>query len=103
MARWTPARASSSSARWRRTRRSARLPFSPPVEDFGSSGYPLEGARLDYVGGQPVAVLVYKRREHVIDVFVRPGIGENAAPTQARDGFNIERFTRQGMRYWVVS
>jgi len=82
---------------------SARLPFSPPVEDFAASGYPLEGARLDYVGGQPVAVLVYKRRQHVIDVFVRPGGRETAAQAQARDGFNVERFSRQGMRYWVVS
>jgi len=82
---------------------SARLPFSPPVEDFSAAGYPLAGGRLDYVGGQPVAVLVYKRRQHVIDVFVRPGGGESAAPAQARDGFNVERFARHGMRYWVVS
>jgi anti-sigma factor RsiW len=82
---------------------SARLPFSPPVEDFSTSGYPLEGARLDYVGGQPVAVLVYKRRQHVIDVFVRPGGGESEPKGLARDGFNVERFAFKGMRYWIVS
>src|SRR5438034_1271499 len=39
---------------------SARLPFSPPVADFSAEGFELAGGRLDYVGGRPVAVLVYK-------------------------------------------
>ncbi len=44
---------------------SARLPFSPPVADFSPEGFELAGARLDYVGGRPVAVLVYRRRQHM--------------------------------------
>ena len=80
---------------------SARLPFSPPVSDFSGQGFELVGARLDYVAGQPAAALVYKRRQHVIDVFVWPGDGSEAA--LARDGYNIERFARNGMRFWLVS
>jgi anti-sigma factor RsiW len=70
---------------------SARLPFSPSVPDLSQSGFELAGARLDYLGGAPVATLVYKRRQHVIDVYV------------SRDGFNLEHFAAAGLRYWVVS
>ncbi|HYT47445.1 MAG TPA: anti-sigma factor [Burkholderiales bacterium] len=82
---------------------SARLPFSPPVTDLSQDGFELAGARLDYAAGQPVAVLVYKRRQHVVDVFVWPAAGESEISASARDGFNVARFARGGMRYWVVS
>ena len=82
---------------------SARLPFSPPVADLSAHGFQLTGGRLDYVGGRRVAVLAYKRREHLIDVFVWPSAPRLAEPKLARDGFNIERFARDGMEFWVVS
>jgi anti-sigma factor RsiW len=82
---------------------SARLAFSPPVADLSASGFDLIGGRLDYVGAQPVAVLVYKRRAHVIDVFVWPFEAQKAEQTLTRDGFNIERFARNGMSFWLVS
>jgi len=82
---------------------SARLPFSPPVADFAPQGFPLAGARVDYAGGRPVAVLVYQRRKHTIEVFVWPAAGEAAARSDSRDGLNLESFARNGMRYWLVS
>jgi anti-sigma factor RsiW len=82
---------------------SARLPYSPTVSDFSAQGFELTGARLDYLGGRPVAVLVYQRRKHVIDVFVWPEPGDAATRASLRDGFNLERFARDGMRYWLVS
>jgi anti-sigma factor RsiW len=82
---------------------SARLAFSPPVADLSASGFELAGGRLDYIGAQPVAVLVYKRREHPIDVFVWPVEAQKSEQTFARDGFNIERFAKNGMGFWVVS
>src|SRR5208282_3120058 len=42
---------------------SGRLNYSPPVIDLSAQGFELRGARLDYIGGQPVAVLVYQRRQ----------------------------------------
>ncbi len=81
---------------------SARLPFSPPVADLSSAGYPLAGARLDYVGGERVAALVYQRRKHVIDVYVARGI-DSSARTLSREGFNVEHFAAGGLRYWIVS
>ena len=82
---------------------SARLPFSPPVADLSSHGFELRGGRLDYVGGRAVAALVYQRRQHLIDVFVWPVEAQKSEQTLTRDGFNIERFARGGMSFWLVS
>src|SRR5947199_10154245 len=82
---------------------SARLAFSPPVADLSASGFELVGGRLDYIGSQPVAVLVYKRRAHLIDVFVWPIETQKSEQTSTRDGFNIEHFAKNGMDYWLVS
>src|SRR5262249_52284605 len=82
---------------------SARLPFSPPVADFSGSGFELIGGRLDYIGAQPVSVLVYKRRQHMIDVFVWPADTQKAEQILTRDGFNIESFATSGMSFWLVS
>jgi len=82
---------------------SARLPFSPPVTDLSAQGFELAGGRVDYVGGQRVAVLAYKRRQHMIDVFVWPSAARPHEPKLARDGFNVERFAKDGMEFWLVS
>jgi anti-sigma factor RsiW len=81
---------------------SARLPFSPPVPDLSQSGYELTGARLDYLGGAPAAAMVYKRRQHVIDVYVSRG-ADPSPRSLSRDGFNLEHFAAAGLRYWIVS
>ena len=82
---------------------SARLPFSPPVADLSAFGFELLGARPDYVGGRPVAVLAYKRRQHLVDVFVWPGEAQKAGRTLTRDGFNLQSFSRNGMSFFVIS
>jgi anti-sigma factor RsiW len=85
---------------------SSRLDYSPPVRDFAADGWPLVGGRLDYLGGQAVATLVYRYREHTIDVFVRPLSGSAIAPTPSlatRRGFNVAHATGAGMEWWGVS
>src|SRR5882762_9435616 len=82
---------------------SARLAYSPPVADVSAHGFELRGGRLDYVGGRTAAVLVYQRRQHLIDVFVWPATAEKALRTQTLDGFNVEGFARGGMNFWLVS
>jgi len=85
---------------------SSRLDYSPPVQDFSADGLPLAGARLDYLDGHPVATLVYRYREHTIDVFVRPSIGGRLASSPATAtlrGFNVAHATGAGMEWWGVS
>ena len=81
---------------------SARLGFSPPVPDLSGSGFELVGGRIDMVGGQRVAVIVYRRRQHMIDVLVRPARGETPS-VKSRDGLNLNHFTQSGMSFWLIS
>ena len=81
-----------------------KLDFSPPVTDLAAIGFPLVGGRLDYLSGQSVAALVYERRKHTINVFVRPA--SSGAPTDATltvRGFHVHHWTRDGMAFWAVS
>ena len=81
-----------------------RLDFSPPVYDFAGRGYPLLGGRLDYVDGRAVAVLVYGRRQHVINVFQWPARGSAGGPSmRTRQGYHELHWTTPDYTYWVVS
>jgi mycothiol system anti-sigma-R factor len=85
-----------------------RLDFSPSVVDLARQGFPLVGGRLDYLGGRPVAALVYQRRKHLINVFTWPSgasAGDSGAPVKAPalQGYNVYHWTKSGMIYWAVS
>ena len=82
-----------------------RLDVAPPVVDLASQGFALIGGRLDYVDGRPVAAVIYRRRQHVINLFVAQGAGiePRAATTETVQGFNIRRWSERGLTYWAVS
>ena len=86
---------------------SARLDYSPPVQDLSGEGFALTGARVDYLEKRAVATLVYRYREHVVDVFVRPAAGGTArssrAPVSTVRGFNVVRTSGAGMDWLAVS
>ncbi|HVS76262.1 MAG TPA: hypothetical protein VHE11_04960, partial [Steroidobacteraceae bacterium] len=64
-----------------------RLDFAPPVKS--PAGFPLLGGRLDYLHGRTVAVLVYSRGKHLVELFVWPASGRAEEPESAvRDGYN---------------
>lgn len=82
-----------------------KLAFVPPVKDFADEGFSLVGGRLDVLGGQNVAALVYSRRKHIINVFVMPTKEPDTPihPPGLRQGFQWRHWRRQGMEYCAVS
>lgn len=81
-----------------------KLDFSPPVPDLDSAGFSLVGGRLDYLIDHPVATLVYRRRQHVINLFFWPEAGGTRSPAALVDrGFNLVHGRAGGFAYWAVS
>ena len=81
-----------------------RLDFAPPVQDFVSDGFPLQGGRLDVVRGKTVAVLIYGRRKHIINVFIWPTNEQDVAPQQGSQlGYNWIDWRKGGMEMVAIS
>lgn len=82
-----------------------KLDYAPPVKDFGDEGFPLLGGRLDALGGRSVAVLVYGRRKHFVNVFVLPTKEPDTPihPPGSRQGYNWLHWRLRGMEYCAVS
>ena len=82
-----------------------RVDLAPPVPDLTAQGFTLVGGRLDFLEGQPVAALVYRRRAHVINVFVGQGLGPTPAEPdlQVVQGYNVLRWRLDGFSVIAVS
>ena len=81
-----------------------KLDFAPPVHDFVNEGFPLQGGRLDVVHGRTVAVLVYARRKHLINVFVWPTTEPDSEPLSGSQlGYHWIDWRKSGMEMCAVS
>ena len=82
-----------------------RIDLAPPVIDLAGQGFTLIGGRLDFIDGKSVAVIVYRRRVHVINLFVTQGVGYSLPGPRMETvrGFNIRRWTDQGLNMLAVS
>jgi anti-sigma factor RsiW len=82
-----------------------RLDLAPPVVDLTAQGFTLIGGRLDYIDGRPVAAIVYKRRAHIINLFVAQALpSAPLAPSLTSvSGYNIRRWTDGDLDLVAVS
>jgi len=82
-----------------------KLDVAPPVVDLTAEGFTLLGGRLDYIDGEPVASVVYRRRKHIINLFVARRLGREHAFVAAStvQGYNVRHWSDQGLDYWAVS
>jgi anti-sigma factor RsiW len=82
-----------------------KLDLAPPVVDLTARGFTLVGGRLDYLDGQAVAVVVYRRRKHVINLFVASAadFGRRTPTLETSHGYNIYRWGARGLDFFAVS
>ena len=82
-----------------------KVDVAPPVIDLTAEGFTLLGGRLDYIDGEPVASVVYKRRKHVINLFVAQRLGAAHANVTDRtvQGYNVRQWSAGGLDFWAVS
>jgi anti-sigma factor RsiW len=82
-----------------------KLDYSPEVRDLAGQGFTLVGGRLDYIDRRSVAVLIYQRRKHLINLFSWPASQDSVVAPIAwtRQGYHLLSWSHSGMTYWVVS
>jgi anti-sigma factor RsiW len=82
-----------------------KLDFAPPVQDFAAQGFPLVGGRLDYLDQRKVAVLVYRRNLHIINLYIWPAADNSAstATPQTVRGYNVLSWKNNAFEFRAVS
>jgi len=78
--------------------------FSPPVPDLTQDGFVLVGGRLEVIHQQPAAAIVYRRRQHVIDLYVSPSTrADSKIELRELGGYHLLHWMQNNMSYWAVS
>jgi anti-sigma factor RsiW len=81
-----------------------KLDFAPAVPDLSAEGFALVGGRLDVVGGRPAAAIVYRRRQHVVNLWVSRMSGPDRTLSSSEvEGFHVLEWQKGGAVYWAVS
>jgi anti-sigma factor RsiW len=79
----------------------SRLPESPQVPDLAAQGFVLVGGRVDVVGHDPVATIVYKHAKHTVSLTTLPR-GQSVFD-QAIAGYNVRSWSDAAFTYIAVS
>ena len=83
---------------------SGKLNVSPPVDAFAGEGFLLVGGRLDSISGRTVAALVYKRNQHLINLFSWSSAAPPSPPVSSTlEGYHLVHWTVTGSSWWLVS
>ncbi len=81
-----------------------RLTFALPALDFANDGFALQGGRLDVVEDRSVAVLVYARTGHLINVFIWPTRERDTSPRLgSRQGYQWIDWRKGKIEFCAVS
>lgn len=81
-----------------------KIDFAPPVVDLANASFPLEGGRLEYLDGRPAVALVYRHRQHPINLFIWPTQKNPVSAGQtSRDGYAAEAWNQGDMNFLAVS
>jgi anti-sigma factor RsiW len=81
-----------------------KVPVATTVVDLKTDGFPLVGGRVDVVKNEPVATLIYQRREHQIALSELPDGGGASEPRhETRDGYVLLEWRDSGRRYIAIS
>ena len=80
-----------------------RIDFAVPTHDFADRGFALVGGRLDVLSGQQSAALVYRRRQHVLNLFVAKASGYETRRDSSLRGYRISTWTQGDLSYRLVS
>jgi anti-sigma factor RsiW len=79
----------------------SRLPVSPQVPDLAAQGFVLVGGRVDVIGRDPVATIVYKHAAHTISLTTLPP--GQSVPDQSVAGYNVRSWGDAQFTYVAVS
>ncbi len=82
-----------------------KVDFAPVVLDLSEHGYVLLGARLDHVADRQAAAVVYRVRNHAINLFAWRAQSGDEVPVAlaAARGFNVASWSEKGLRFAAVS
>jgi len=82
-----------------------RFDVAAPVLDLTAEGFRLIGGRLDYIDGRTIAAVVYKRRGHLINLFVAQALSSAPFAPQSKSvqRFNILCWSELGLDLVAIS
>jgi len=86
-----------------------RVDLSPPTPNLADLGTPLVGGRLDYVDEHVASVLIYRRHQHILNLFIWSDHGDDRDPGtllsqhRTRNGYEVLRWVQDGVSYALVS
>lgn len=79
--------------------------FAPLVRDLSDAGFALVGARLDHVADRQAAAVVYRIRNHYVNLFIWRGEPDRreAVSVATVRGFGVATWAEGGLRFAAVS
>jgi len=82
-----------------------KLALKPPVFDLAADDFALIGARLDIIDDETVAAIVYRRRKHVINLFVGQQRQQTNHPiiSTTLQGYHARHWSQNELEFWAVS